>query len=1507
MRKAGKGFSEMEDGRSEIGNRWRVAGGGSRVTRGAILATAFAVMGATGFAQVRISQLYTAGGTTSATYLNDFVELYNAGSAPQTLSGWSLQYASATSSTWSVQSLSGTIQPKSYFLVSFASNGAVGSSLPAIDLVGSTSINLSTANGKVALVSATTALAVTNPTVGVLDLIGYGTANGFEGTVAPGFSLNTRSLIRKDNGETDSNNNFSDFSVVVPAPRNSATAVNPSIVTGLSSLNPFSTAPGVDSDPQNFTVIGFGLSTSIAVTAPPGFEISSDGTNYSPLLNLPSTGGTVFVRIPSGATSGSSLSGNITLASSPALGRTVAVSGTVTAANSPAVTCIPTSLTGFSTYAGSVSTAQTIMISGSNLTDTVTVTAGAGYEVSSDGVIFSSSVSLPQTAGSLPGTLVYVRVAGTATAGALPAIAASVSSTDSPTVGVSGAGTVVTPFLSLALSPNPVNEGASATGTITLPQARVTDLSVSITSANTNSVTVPANVTIPAGTTSATFQASSVDNPTSFAEASSSVSVNATGLTGASVTLTVNNSTVAPIRLIALNGSGAGNTVTQDFNGLGINAITGVIPASNGVIVSLGDVTSSNMNGWYAAKNGGTGASATTLSTNTNSSTGTLYNFGASGSPDRALGAIATGTTAMTFGALLTNGSAGAITNVRISVKGEFWRSSTSTSNVLTFGYGIVDGTTVTTSNFLTAANGVGGMAGLDIVGPAPVASNGALDGTLAANQTNLASVSVPLVLLAGQNGFIRWQDIDDGGNDAGLAIDDFVLTYDVDTSLGLSSFSPGSGAVDTTVTISGANFTNGIPVRFNGTAATEVTVSNSTTLTAKVPSGASTGYLSVGSGAGAVTNTNLAFVVGSFRTFFPGQVQTNSFGSVTVGNEVTADLTTIGDGLPGTNLAVTVDSADFQVGTANVDVGVPSAFASVAEMAAPGGAVDSDSVDKIVFRFAPGTSGSKTATATLTSAGVVVGRLALSGSATGIPNVSGLTSRATNGSASLSWTNAASFTEVFVLAQAGGFVTSTPDTNGTANSVFGQGTLYGSAYLVYRGTGTNVTVTGLTNRVTYGFKVFNSLSGLPLSSGASSVATPFSVLDNVITQWNFNGASILPSQGQGTLSNVGSATIKGTFVSGTATDPGIPNEAVSVSNWNGSTSESAGLQFNVSIAGKKDIKISWDVQPSSSGPKHYRLLYTTNSNATNPAWTQFSATGPGTDSGLFGNLVGTFSSCQVQADLSGVTGAQNNPNFAFRLVAAHAPGTSGYVSASGSSVAAGGTLRLDMVTVTGVEGNFNSAPTNIGLSANTLAENNAENAVIGILSSTDPDAGDTATYSLVTGSGDTDNGFFNISGDNLRASAAFNFEAKSSYSIRVRTTDSANNTFEKVFTITVTNVDEGTTFAGWSGGATLDATNLAKYAIGGASSLTANDGQASTVGGDATTLTLTAIVRTDDNTVTITGEASSDLGSGWSSTGVTVSDAASQAGVPQGCTRKVFSVTRGSDAKKFIRIKATK
>ncbi|MBD2447114.1 DUF4347 domain-containing protein [Nostoc sp. FACHB-152] len=89
------------------------------------------------------------------------------------------------------------------------------------------------------------------------------------------------------------------------------------------------------------------------------------------------------------------------------------------------------------------------------------------------------------------------------------------------------------------------------------------------------------------------------------------------------------------------------------------------------------------------------------------------------------------------------------------------------------------------------------------------------------------------------------------------------------------------------------------------------------------------------------------------------------------------------------------------------------------------------------------------------------------------------------------------------------------------------------------------------------------------------------------------------------------------------------------------------------------------------------------------------------------------------------------------------------------------------------------------------VAENSPTNTVIGTLSSIDPNTGDTFTYSLVSGTGSTDNNLFTINGNQLQFNTSPNFEAKSSYSIRIRTTDQTNSSYEKAFTINISNVND--------------------------------------------------------------------------------------------------------------------
>ena len=116
--------------------------------------------------------------------------------------------------------------------------------------------------------------------------------------------------------------------------------------------------------------------------------------------------------------------------------------------------------------------------------------------------------------------------------------------------------------------------------------------------------------------------------------------------------------------------------------------------------------------------------------------------------------------------------------------------------------------------------------------------------------------------------------------------------------------------------------------------------------------------------------------------------------------------------------------------------------------------------------------------------------------------------------------------------------------------------------------------------------------------------------------------------------------------------------------------------------------------------------------------------------------------------------------------------------------------LYTEKVFTIGVT-NVNEAPLDIALSSNNIAENAGANAQVGTFSTIDPDAADSFTYSFVTGTGDTDNAAFNIDGANLHAVNSFDFETKSSYSVRVRSTDASGLITEKAFTIIVDDVRE--------------------------------------------------------------------------------------------------------------------
>jgi uncharacterized protein (TIGR03437 family) len=184
--------------------------------------------------KLAITQIYGGGGNASATYKNDFIEIFNRGNTAVSLNGLSVQYAAATSTTgnYSVTALPNVLlQPGQYFLIQESSGGATGVGLPAPDATGT--IVMAAGAGKVALVNSTAPLPAggcpSGPTI--IDFVGYGTtANCREGAStadnAPGPGNNTTSTQRKLAGCQDVNNNHADFALATVAPRNTASPVS---------------------------------------------------------------------------------------------------------------------------------------------------------------------------------------------------------------------------------------------------------------------------------------------------------------------------------------------------------------------------------------------------------------------------------------------------------------------------------------------------------------------------------------------------------------------------------------------------------------------------------------------------------------------------------------------------------------------------------------------------------------------------------------------------------------------------------------------------------------------------------------------------------------------------------------------------------------------------------------------------------------------------------------------------------------------------------------------------------------------------------------------------------------------------------------------------------------------------------------------------------------------------------------------------------------------------------
>jgi hypothetical protein len=238
------------------------------------------------------------------------------------------------------------------------------------------------------------------------------------------------------------------------------------------------------------------------------------------------------------------------------------------------------------------------------------------------------------------------------------------------------------------------------------------------------------------------------------------------------------------------------------------------------------------------------------------------------------------------------------------------------------------------------------------------------------------------------------------------------------------------------------------------------------------------------------------------------------------------------------------------------------------------------------------------------------------------------------------------------------------------------------------------------------------------VTCGCICVALGAPCYADLVTRWTFNSptpdsntgtGTTTPSIGSGTASLIGGTTA--TFNSG-ATEGGSSDPATADdSGWGvttfpaqGTANETAGVQFTASTVGFENITFSFDTRNSGSASRFMSVYYTTdgttynrfavNSGNANPGMTPASGGSPNNTAGLFGGN-GTFSAFDPSisvgddwfngriVDLSSIPGANNNPNFGFRLVSSFGSGTT-YLNSGGSGYNTAGTWRFDFVTVSG-------------------------------------------------------------------------------------------------------------------------------------------------------------------------------------------------------------------------------
>ena len=580
-------------------------------------------------------------------------------------------------------------------------------------------------------------------------------------------------------------------SINITIGRYNASSLSSFVVTNTSlAINSFSPATGPTGTTVTIKGSGFTNITAVAI----GSVLI---TQYTRLNDS-----TLTVVIPSGATSG--------LFSVAVFGGTIAQSTTSFIVSDG----IPT-ITSFTPASGPVGT--TVTVTGTNF---VNLTGGKlnGVNISSYNLLSSTSLTFVVPAGATTGKITVTNNYGTGTSATNFTVSPATFTSFSPASGLAGS-TVTIKGTYLSTVTQVGFNGTTATFTL------VND--------STLTATVPAGATTglitlstPGGTltSASTFTVLFAPAITGFSPTQ--------GVAGTTVTITGTNLTGATS--VSFNG-----TPAASYTVVNATTLTAVVPAT----ATTGPIS--------LTTSGGTATSSSSFTVLVPPViTAFSPAFGAIGAAVTLTGTNFTGATGVTIGSVSATFTVVSATSITPTVP---TGATTGTLTVTTPG-----GTAVSTANFtvipapaITSFTPVSGPTGTTVVltgtnftGATSVQLNGTAAAYTVVSSTSI-SLSIPSGAATGQ-----FTVTTAGGTAVSSG------TFTVIPTPAIASFSPASGIVGTTVTITGTNFSGSAAVAFNGVSAVYTLVS-STVISAVVPGGAVTGPITVATGGGTATSSS--------------------------------------------------------------------------------------------------------------------------------------------------------------------------------------------------------------------------------------------------------------------------------------------------------------------------------------------------------------------------------------------------------------------------------------------------------------------------------------------------------------------------------------------------------------------------------------------------------------------------------------------------------------------------